>query len=138
MTLKVPKLNGTCKEGFGPETLEKFIVAANPNSGTPDQIRAKHIMNIRSEKFGSDLEVIGKAITVKTLEKDIYLQQRPRTENNKLMVRVMYGNQVIPQKEESGWLYDPTNNSIHLSGNINYQYVEGARFTVDLIPLTLK
>ncbi|WP_374028843.1 hypothetical protein [Bdellovibrio bacteriovorus] len=137
MSQKTPKNNGTCT-GFGPERLEKFIVAANQNEGTPDQIRAKHIMSIVSPKFGEDLAKIGSDITVKTLEKDIFLSQRPRVQNGQLMVRVRYGKQVIPQRAKGGWLYNPEDNSIHLSGDINYEYVEGARFSVDLVPLTLK
>ncbi|MEK2645132.1 hypothetical protein [Bdellovibrio sp. BCCA] len=135
---KNPKNNGKCT-GFGPDRLEKFIVAANQNEGTPDQIRAKHIMSIVSPKFGDDLAKIGSDITVKTLAKEIFLSQRPRTDKNgQLMVRVRYGKQVIPQKAKGGWLYNPENNSIELSGDIDYEYVEGARFSVDLAPLTLK
>lgn len=138
MSQKTPKNNGKCT-GFGPERLEKFIVAANQNEGTPDQIRAKHIMSIVSPKFGDDLAKIGSDITVKTLAKEIFLSQRPRMDKNgQLMVRVRYGKQVIPQKAKGGWLYNPEDNSILLSGDIDYQYVEGARFSVDLVPLTLK
>ncbi|XGC82200.1 hypothetical protein ACES2L_06845 [Bdellovibrio bacteriovorus] len=131
--------NGTCT-GFGPERLEKFIVKANEGQGlTPTQIRKNRIMSIVSPTFGSDLAKIGSDITVKTLEKKIFLSQRPRAEKNgKLQVRVRYGNQLIPQSANGGWLYNPEDNSIHLSGDIDYQYVEGARFSVDLIPLNLK
>lgn len=135
---KIYTNNGKCS-GFGPDKLDQFIIHANQNSGTPDQIRAKHIMSIVSPKFGEDLGKIGDDITVKTLAKEIFLSQRPRLDKNgQLMVRVRYGNQVIPQKAKGGWLYDPENNSIHLSGEIEYKYSEGARFAVDLIPLTLK
>lgn len=138
MSQKTPKNNGKCT-GFGPERLEKFIVAANQTEGTPDQIRAKHIMSIVSPKFGDDLAKIGSDITVKTLAKEIFLSQRPRVDKNgQLMVRVRYGKQVIPQKAKGGWLYNPEDNSILLSGDIDYQYVEGARFSVDLVPLNLK
>lgn len=137
MSQKTPKNNGKCT-GFGPERLEKFIVEGNQNQGTPEQIRAKHIMSIVSPRFGDDLAKIGSDITVKTLAKEIFLSQRPRVDNGKLMVRVRYGNQVIPQRAQGGWLYNPENNSILLSGDIDYVYKEGARFSVDLIPLTLK
>lgn len=139
--------NGKCS-GFGPERLEQFVVAANANAGTPDAIRKKFIMGITSPNFGNDLARIGSDITVKTLEKTIFLQQRPRYDerSKKIMVRVRYGKsedlaagrgQVIPQGDR-GWLYNPDDNSIQLSGHVQYQYVEGARFAVDLIPLTLK
>ncbi|KYG60437.1 hypothetical protein AZI85_13295 [Bdellovibrio bacteriovorus] len=138
MNQKTPKNNGKCT-GFGPARLEQLIVAANPNEGTPEQIRAKHIMSIVSPKFGDELAQIGSDITVKTLSKEIFLSQRPRADKNgQLMVRVRYGKQVIPQKAKGGWLYNPEDNSIVLSGDIDYQYVEGARFSVDLVPLTLK
>lgn len=134
---KVFTNNGTCS-GFGPEKLEQFIIHANQPTGTPDQIRAKHIMSIVSPKFGDDLTKIGADITVKTLAKEIFLSQRPRVDKNgQLMIRVRYGKQSIQQKAKGGWLYDPENNSIHLSGEIEYQYVEGARFSVDLVPVTI-
>lgn len=148
ITQKGAKNNGKCSAGFGPERLDQLIVAANANSGTQDQIRSKFIMSIVSKTFGTDLARIGDNISVKTLEKEIFLSQRPRvTADGKLMVRVRYGTdkelasgkgQVITQKQDGGWLYDPENNSIHLSGKINYNYQDGARFAVDLIPLTLK
>ncbi|HWU44308.1 MAG TPA: vWA domain-containing protein [Bdellovibrio sp.] len=147
MTAKPPKNNGKCA-GFGPDRLDQFIVAANSNFGTINQIRDKFIMRILSKNFGSDLAKIGDDITVKTLEKEIFLSQRPRVDDQgQIMIRVRYGTeqelttdqaQVIPQKANGGWLYDPENNSIHLSGNIKYNYQDGARFSVDLIPLTLK
>ncbi|MDG0817516.1 vWA domain-containing protein [Bdellovibrio svalbardensis] len=148
ITQKAAKNNGKCTSGFGPDRLDQLIVAANANSGTPEQIRAKFIMSIVSKNFGSDLAKIGEDITVKTLEKEIFLSQRPRvTAEGKLMVRVRYGTekelsagkgQIIPQKQDGGWLYDPENNSVHLSGTIAYSYQDGARFAVDLIPLTIK
>lgn len=138
MSKKTPKNNGQCT-GFGPSRLEKFIVAANQNDGTPEQIRAKNIISIVSPKFGDDLAKIGSDITVKTLAKEIFLSQRPRMDKNgQLMIRVRYGKQMIAQKEKGGWLYNPENNSVVLSGNIEYQYVEGARFSVDLVPLTVR
>ncbi|QDK37361.1 hypothetical protein [Bdellovibrio sp. NC01] len=147
MTQKTPKNTGKCT-GFGPERLDQLIVAANAQAGTPEQIRSKFIMSIVSKNFGSDLAKIGNDITVKTLEKEIFLSQRPRVDDKGVLkVRVRYGTdkqlaagkgQIIPQKADGGWLYDPENNSVHLSGNINYEYQEGARFAVDLIPLTLK
>ncbi|HEX7676155.1 MAG TPA: vWA domain-containing protein [Bdellovibrio sp.] len=147
MTGKTPKNNGKCT-GFGPDRLEQFVVAANVNSGTPDQIRSKYIMDITSTDFGAGLAKMGNDITVKTLAKEIFLSQRPRVnDQGQLMVRVRYGTekdlasgkaQVIPQKAIGGWLYDPENNSVHLSGDIKYNYQDGARFAVDLIPLTLK
>lgn len=138
MTQKTPKNNGKCT-GFGPDRLDQFIIAANQNEGTPDQIRAKHIMSILSPKFGDDLAKIGSDITVRTLAKEIFLSQRPRVDKNgQLMIRVRYGKQIIPQKAKGGWLYNPEDNSIQLSGDIEYEYIEGARFSVDLVPLTLK
>lgn len=139
MSTEPAKNNGKCTSGFGPVKLEQFIIAANQNTGTPDQIRAKHIIDILSPKFGDELSKIGADITVKTLAKKIPLSQRPRVdEKGNLMVRVRYGNQVIPQKAKGGWLYDPEANAVYLSGDIAYNYVEGARFSVDLVPLNLE
>ncbi len=147
ITQKGAKNNGKCT-GFGPDRLDQLIVAANANAGTPEQIRSKYIMSILSKSYGTDLAKMGDDITVKTLEKEIFLSQRPRlTQDGQLMVRVRYGTdkelaagrgQIIPQKQDGGWLYDPENNSVRLSGKINYNYQDGARFAVDLIPLTLK
>jgi hypothetical protein len=147
MTRKTPKNLGICK-GFGPELLEKFIVLANADAGDADQIRAKYMMAITSEKFGTDLSRIGDSITIKTLEKEIFLSQRPRVDSKTgdLMIRVRYGTpeslaagkgQLIPRNDETGWRFNAANNSVKLSGNVKYQYVEGARFAVDLIPVTL-
>ena len=138
MTVKPPKNNGTCT-GFGPKNLEKFIYAANANAGTMEQALAKYTMSIRSSDFGKDLGKIGDDITVKTLEKEILLQHRPRADKNGVLaLRVRYGNQVIPNNKDNGWLYNPENNSVSLSGNIKYKYVEGARFAVDLIPVNVQ
>lgn len=146
MTQKTPKNNGTCK-GFGPQRLESLIALANEEKGTPEQIQSKFIMSIASSNFGSDLARLGNDITKKTLAKEILLSQRPRVDQKgELKVRVRYGNpaelaagkgQLIANKSQGGWVYDPENNSVLLSGDIEYQYKEGARFAVDLIPLTL-
>lgn len=137
MTAKTPKNNGLCK-GFGPELIERMILKANENSGTPQEIREKYIIAIASKQFGTDLAKIGDSITAKTLEKEILLSQRPRLDEKGLpMVRVSYGAQVIPLSDKGGWLYNPVNNSVVLPGNINYNYVEGARFTIELVPLNL-
>lgn len=147
MTAKTPKNNGRCT-GFGPERLEQLVVAANVEAGTPEQIREKYIMSIVSKSFGSDLAKIGDSITVKTLAKEIFLSQRPRVDSTtgQLMVRVRYGSlavlaagkgQLIPRKDDGGWKFDAENNSVKLSGNIKYEYVEGGRFAVDLVPVTL-
>lgn len=141
------KNNGKCS-GFGPQRIEELIVAANADSGTPEEIRSKYIMSIASKNFGTDLAKMGDDITIKTLAKEIFLNYRPRLDSKtgQFMVRVRYGTsdqlaagkgQVIPQGAKGGWLYDPEANSVNLSGDINYQYKEGARFAVDLIPLTI-
>lgn len=141
------KNNRKCS-GFGPQRVEELIVAANSGSGTPEEIRSKYIMSIASKSFGTDLAKMGDDITVKTLAKEIFLTYRPRVDSKtgQLMIRVRYGSseqlaagkgQLIPQGSKGGWLYNPEANSVHLSGDINYQYQEGARFAVDLIPLTI-
>lgn len=141
------KNNGKCT-GFGPERLEQLIVATNVEAGTPSQIKKKFIMPLTSPKFGDNLAQIGSDITVKVLRKTIFLSQRPRFDQNlnQIMIRVRYGTpeqlqngqgQVI-SAGENGWLYNPDENSLELSGRVQYQYQEGARFAVDLIPLTLK
>lgn len=146
MSGKIPKNNGTCT-GFGPEKIEELIVMANEEKGSPDSIKDKYITGITSKTFGNDLGKIGDNITIKTLAKEIFLSQRPRVEaDGTLQVRVRYGTpevlakgggQIIPNKVKGGWAYDPENNSVKLSGDVQYQYQEKARFAVDLIPLTL-
>jgi hypothetical protein len=139
------KNNGKCT-GFGPERLEQLIVAANNGAGNPKQIREQYIMSIISPSFGTELGRMGDSITVKTLEKQIYLSQIPFVDSGKLMLRVRYGTsevlaqgkgQLIPAKADGGWTYNPSSNSVKLSGNIKYEYKEGARFAVDLIPVPL-
>lgn len=139
--------NDLCKEGFGPERLEKFIVAANPESGTPAEIRAKHIMSLTQDNFGKDLAKLGSDIAKKTLAHDVQLTERPRQDKNgRLMIRVRYGTpkelaaglgQLIPQKRAGGWLYDAQNNVIRLAGDIDYDEKPEGRFLVEIVPLNI-
>lgn len=144
---KTTKNNGTCKTGFGPKILEQFVRSANSQSGKTEELRKNFIMSIRQD-FGNDLSRIGNDIVVKTLEKDIFLSQRPRVDRktNQLMLRVRYGTsaelqagqgQTIPAGQ-TGWLYNAEENLVHLSGKIQYKYVQGGRFAVDLQPVSLK
>lgn len=143
-TKKTPVRNNNpkCKDGFGPERIEQLIVNANQGSNlTAKEIKDKYIMSIISRNFGTDLTNIGADIKVRTMAKEISLTRGvPVVENGIIQVRVRYGTpdelaagkgQLIPQGK-GGWLYDPDHNSIRLSGDVNYQYKEGARFAVDL------
>lgn len=147
ITAKGAKANGTCAKGLGPDRLEQFIVAANMDSGTPAEVRAKYIISIISKNFGSDLAKIGNDVKKKTMMKEIFLSQVPVVEDGKVQIRVRYGTaaevaagrgQILPQGANGGWLFSPENNSVRLSGDIAYQYKEGARFAVDLKPVILK
>lgn len=144
MTKKTPVRNNNskCKAGFGPERIEQLIVTANQDSNlTAAQIKSKYIMSIISRNFGNDLATIGSDIKVRTMAKEIVLTKGvPVVENGVIQLRVRYGTpeelavgkgQVIPNGK-GGWFYDPANNSVRLSGDVNYQYKEGARFAVDL------
>ncbi|MEK2688723.1 hypothetical protein [Bdellovibrio sp. GT3] len=132
---------------FGPANIEKAIVLANQGNGTEKEIRKKFIMSIISPNFGTELGSMGDSITVKTLAKQIYLSQIPRVdESGKLMLRVRYGTaellaqgkgQLIANRINGGWTYDNSSNSVKLSGDIKYDYKEGARFAVDLVPIPL-
>lgn len=140
--------NGRCKDGFGPDRIEKFLIAANPGSGTPAEIREKHIMSLVQKDFGDDLAKIGSDITVRTMAKEIFLSERPRKDDNgNLMMRVRYGStaalaagrgQIIPQKEKGGWLYDAAKNSVRISGDIVYVEQNEGRFVVDMVPQNVK
>lgn len=137
--------NGKCQEGFGPERLEQFIVAANSHHGRPDEIRARQILALNQKDFGSDLAKIGSDITIRALEKEIFLDQRPRLgTDGQIMVRVRYGTKdqvaagkgaLIPQKSKGGWVYDPERNSIKISGETQYEDLSEAVFAVDLVPV---
>jgi hypothetical protein len=147
--VKLPEaeLSEECKTGFAPKKLEELVARANAVSGTDKEIQDRFIMSIVGD-FGKGLGKIGSDITKKTLEKEIFLSHRPRVEKTtgEINLRVRYGTpaelakgkgQVIPLATENqeGWLYNAKNNSVILSGEIKYQYSEGARFAVDLIPL---
>lgn len=147
-TGKGAKLNGTCAKGLGPERLEQFILAANTEAAATTDVRSKYIMSIVSKTFGSDLAKIGQDIKKKTLAKEIFLSQVPIVEDHKLQLRIRYGTaeeisagkgRVIPQGSQ-GWLYSPENNSVRLSGDIEYSNSNqaGLRFAVDLKPVILK
>jgi hypothetical protein len=136
MVGKVQKQKANCGP-FGPERIESLIVEANKSEGTPAEIRQKFIININSKSFGLELARIGDSITVKTLKKEIFLSQVPRVDaNGKPMIKVTYGKQVIEQRAKGGWVYNPESNSVILPGDIAYQYEEGARFMVQLSPVT--
>ncbi len=149
MTKKTPqRKTGECKKGFGPERIEQLIVTANQGSNfSSDEIRNKYIMSIISKNFGADLTTIGSDIKIRTMAKEIFLSQVPAVnENRQVQVHVRYGTpeelasgkgQLIPQNTKGGWLYNPESNSVRLSGDINYQYKDGARFAVDLMPVNL-
>lgn len=143
-TKKTPVRNSNpkCKVGFGPERIEQLIVNANQGSDlTAQQIKDKYIMSIISRNFGTDLTNIGADIKVRTMAKEIFLTRGvPVVEGGVIQIRVRYGTpdelaagkgQIIPQGDK-GWRYSPDQNSIRLSGDVNYQYKEGARFAVDL------
>lgn len=144
---RTQKRNSLCKTGFGPDRLEKFVLAANADHGTASEIRSGHIMSLIQKDFGDDLAQIGSDISVRTLAKEIVLEQRPRQdEAGRLMLRVRYGTtellkdgkgQLIPQQQKAGWVYNAENNSIKLSGDIKYEYQEGARFAIDMVPVTI-
>lgn len=133
------KLNGTCAAGFAPTRLQDFVLKANVAHGTREQIQANHIMSLVQKDFGKDLAKIGNDIRVKTLEKTILLPERPRrAKDGSLMIRVQYGKQVIKADAKAGWIYNAEDNSIEVSGTVDYQYVEGARFSVSYVPVTLR
>lgn len=132
-----------CQTGFGPKRLEQLITSANKSADltNDDQIKNKYIMSIISRNFGTDLTNIGADIKVRTMAKEIFLTRGvPVVENGVIQLRVRYGTpdelaagkgQIIPQGK-GGWLYSPDQNSVRLSGDVNYQYKDGARFAVDL------
>jgi hypothetical protein len=134
------KRNGNCAKGFGPDRIIDFILAANADHGTPTEIRATNLMSLVQRDFGQDLAKIGNDIAVKTLAKKIALPERPRQDDQtgELMIRVHYGNQVIPAGQKAGWVYNANTNSIEIAGDVPYQYQENAHFVVEMVPVTLR
>lgn len=138
---KAVRNNGTCSP-FGPDKLEDFIFKANQKvASNTETLRKQFILDILSPKFGDDLATIGGDIKRKTSEKEIFLNKVPRQVNGQYQIRVRYGNadqlakgkgRVIERDLVNGWSYNPTTNSIRLSGDIKYEYIEGARFAVDV------
>jgi hypothetical protein len=136
------KNNGKCSP-FAPEKLKNFIFAVNEKVGATNEVLSKQfLMSILSPKFGDDLATIGGDIKRKTLEKEIFLGAKvPRQKNGLYQIRVRYGNadqlakgkgRIIESDQKKGWSYNPNTNSVRLSGDISYEYVEGARFAIDL------
>lgn len=139
--------NGLCREGFGPERLEQLLFTVNSHRGAPDFISRNHILPLNQPNFGSDLAKIGSDITIRALEKEIFLDQRPRLgADGQIMVRVRYGSKaelaggggrLIPQQARGGWVYDPERNSVRLSGETQYETISDASFAVDLVPVKI-
>lgn len=132
------KPNGLCTTGFGPTRIQEFVMLANAEHGTPAQIQANHIMSLVQKDFGKDLAKIGNDITVKTLAKKILLPYRPRSDAKGLMIRVSYGSQAIQPGVKGGWTYDANDNSINLSGDVEYTYQDNATFKVQMVPVTTR
>ncbi|MGE0632923.1 MAG: hypothetical protein AB7O96_10975 [Pseudobdellovibrionaceae bacterium] len=143
---KYKTIEGKCT-GFGPDRIEEFVVAANSGRGNPAEVKSKFIMSLTQKDFGDDLAKIGSDISVKTLAKEIPLPERPRLdkETGLIMIKVSYGSedslkagkgQLIPLQQKGGWLYDAEKNSIKLAGDIVYKHEEGARFQVEMVPLS--
>jgi hypothetical protein len=140
--------NQRCNEGFGADRIEEFVIAANIEQGSADSIRSKNIMSIVQTNFGKDLARIGSDISAKTLAKEILLDLKPRQNaDGSLMIRVRYGSaedlsigkgQIIPAGQQGGWVFNPSNNSILLAGDVKYSYKEGARFAIDMVPVTIR
>ena len=142
------KNNGTCVEGFGPDRLEQFVLASNLGRGTEKEVRQTNIMSLIQESFGEDLGKIGSEISRRTLAKEVFLDQKPRRDDKtgRLMIKVRYGTteqlennkaQVINENKKSGWSYNELNNSIQLSGEINYQATENGHFEIMMAPIDL-
>lgn len=141
------KNNGLCKDGFGPERLEQFILAANSHHGRPEEIRARQLLALNQKDFGTDLAKIGSDITIRALEKEIFLDQRPRLgADGQLMIRVRYGTKAqvaagkgvqIPRQADKtpGWVFDTERNSIKISGEVKYDDLSDASFAVDMVPV---
>jgi hypothetical protein len=140
-------LNGQCK-GFGPARIEDLIVMSNPDDGSPEQIKKKHIMDLIQDDYGTKLLQIGSEITEKVLSKEILLSQLPQADDKGLpMIRVFYGNnktlasgkaQEIPMDLAKGWSYNADHNSVHISGATRYQAVDGGRFDIMMAPANTK
>jgi hypothetical protein len=140
--------NERCNQGFGADRIEEFVLAANVEQGSAQEIRKNNLMSIVKKEFGEDLARIGSDISIKTLEKEILLPFTPRQDTDgSLMIKVRYGTpeelalnkgQIIPQSQKGGWVFDPENNSILLSGDVTYTHQEGARFAVEMVPVTVR
>lgn len=130
------KLNGKCAGGFGPDRLEQFIQFANAQHHRPDQVEKELILSLNQADYGKDLAKIGGDIAIRALEKEIVLDQRPRTdENGELLLKVYYNGALIPAGRQKGWTYNQETNTVHLAGDIVYKYSENARFMVKLVPV---
>lgn len=140
---KTFKNNGKCT-GFGPTRLEEFVVRANKVAGLNEAgIKKNFILSLNQKNYGVDLARIGSDITTRTMEKRIRLDYEPKVDaSGNLMIRVRYGlpkelaagkGQIIPQGPQ-GWLYG-AEKTIVLSGDVNYQYKQGARIQVDYATL---
>lgn len=134
------KNNGQCT-GFGPNRIDQFILAANA-SASAEKVRSENILSLNQRDFGKDLAKIGSHITVKVLEKEISLDRQPITDDQgNILIRVRYGSpeslaegkgKIIPNQANSGWVYDPSRNSVRISGEVQYDFIEGGRFAVDI------
>jgi hypothetical protein len=89
----------------------------------PSPTKINPILNLTSNTWGRELSEIGGEIRRTTLEKTIPLGEvLPEYDpvNQKLLLEVRYGEQIIDYNEETGWTYDATTNSITVHSGVVY------------------
>jgi hypothetical protein len=95
--------------------LEDFLAIVS--NGDKSQ---NNILSLCENDYGLKLAEFAKDI-VKRSAGVVKLNRVPNTKT----IKVTYGNQVIPNALKTGWVYEPSTNSIHLGEEIPWDYSQG-------------
>lgn len=95
--------------------LEEFLAIVS--NGDKSQ---NNILSLCEQDYGLKLAEFAKDI-VKRSAGVVKLNRVPNTKT----IKVTYGKQVIPNALKTGWVYEPSTNSIHLGEEIPWDYTQG-------------
>lgn len=91
--------------------------------------------DLMDRQYGEKLGDIGKTIVRKILRKEIALTH---VLDISQPIVVKYGNQTIPKDDTKGWYYDEARQKLVLNGDLDLDYDDNAKLTIEYTPVTIK